>query len=473
MKKILKFSFAVVAIVVIYLGYVNFQKLVLISGYSAKSVASGIFTAQISQELLEQYENGFSPVSLAKNSVYFENKSVISSVFGLKSRTAVYREGVGAVVINENYDENKPILVPKRNLMPKNLPFPYGDQPQKDTVFANIDYKKLNEVVDAYFNENTEGNTTRSFLIVYKNQIISEKYEDGFDANSRFLGWSMGKSLMSAVCGVLNFQGKLNVEDFAPINDWKNDDRSKITIGNLLQMNSGLEWLEDYTKISDVTNMLYKETDMTKSQINKPLIGKPNETWNYSSGTSNLLSGIIRDKFKTHQEYLDFWYTDLFDKIGMHSMIFETDMAGNYVASSYGWANTRDWAKFGLLYLNRGNWNGEQIFSENWVKYTATPTNGSEGVYGAQFWLNAGGHMPDVPKDLFFADGYQGQRVIIIPSKELVIVRLGITYSKLNEQLKNREIKPGENKDVVEFELNNLANNKLLKDILSTIKHEM
>lgn len=470
MKKVLKFVVPIFVLVIVYLGYSNIQKLVLISGHSAKSMASGMFVADRSQVSIEASENNFTPVSLATNKVDSENKSVTSNVFGLKSRTAVYREGVGAVVINDDYDENAIYLVPKRNKTPKNLPFPYGNLPQKDTVFSNVDYQKLNDIVDAYFDENTEGNKTNSFLVIYKNQIIAEKYAEGFDENTRLLGWSMGKSLMSAICGVLNYQGKLNVEDLAPIDAWKNDARANITISNLLQMNSGLEWLEDYTKISDVTKMLYQETDMTKSQIHKPLVGKPNETWNYSSGTSNLLSGIIRGKFETHQEYLDFWYTDLFDKIGMYSMIFETDLAGNYVASSYGWASTRDWAKFGLLYINNGNWNGEQIFSEQWVKYTATPTNGSEGVYGAQFWLNAGGHMPDVPKDMFFADGYQGQRVIIIPSKDLVIVRLGVSYSKLNELLKNREIQPEENKDVVEFELNNIAYNKLLKDVLETIK---
>lgn len=468
MKKTLKISLSVLVIIIIYFGYKNFQKLILISGYSAKSVASGVFVAKSSQELIEVSDNGFSPVTLASNIVDLKNKEVTSNVFGFKNRTAVYREGLGAVVINDDYDANASYLVPKRNKTPNNLPFPYGDLPQKDTVFSNIDYTKLTKVVDDYFNENTPENTTRALIVIYKNQIITEKYAEGFDENSRLIGWSMGKSLMSAVCGVLNFQGKLIVDDPAPIDAWKNDERAKITINNLLQMNSGLEWEEDYTKISDVTKMLYLDTDMTKSQIDKPLVGAPNETWNYSSGTSNLLSGIIRNKFKIHQEYLDFWYTDLFDKIGMHSMIFETDLAGNYVASSYGWANARDWAKFGLLYLNKGNWNGEQIFSEDWVNYTVKPTNGSQGVYGAQFWLNAGGHMPDVPKDLFFADGYQGQRVFIIPSKELVVVRLGVTYSQLKEQLKTRVIGPDENYDVVKFELNNESSNKLLKDILSS-----
>jgi len=111
----------------------------------------------------------------------------------------------------------------------------------------------------------------------------------------------------------------------------------------------------------------------------------------------------------------------------MHSAIIETDMAGNFVGSSYGWANTRDWAKFGLLYLHNGNWNGEQILDQQWVKYVSTPTNGSDGKYGAHFWLNAGGRYPDAPKDLFSCNGYQGQWVFIIPSKELVIVRTGLT----------------------------------------------
>lgn len=470
MKKGLKISLSIIVLIVLYFAYSNYQKLVLISGHSAKSVASGIFVAERSQEIIENSDNNFSPVSIAANEVNTEKKSVTSNVFGTQKRTAIYREGLGAVVINDDYNENEPFLVPKRETEPKQLPFPYGNLPQKDTVFSNVDYDKLEGVVASYFDQNTPEDLTRSLLIVYKNQIISEKYAEGIDKNSKLLGWSMGKSLMSAVCGVMNYQGMLNHEDSAPIDAWKNDERSKITINNLLQMNSGLEWEEDYTKISDVTKMLYSETDMTKSQIHKPLVGSPNETWNYSSGTSNLLAGIIRGKFKTHQEYLDFWYTDLFDKIGMQSMVFETDLAGNYVASSYGWANTRDWAKFGLLYLNKGNWNGEQIMNESWVNYTAEPTNSSEGVYGAQFWLNAGEHMPDVPKDMYFADGYQGQRVIIIPSKDLVIVRLGVTYSKLKERLKQREIQPDENKDVVEFELNNIDYNNLIKEILSAIE---
>ena len=193
-------------------------------------------------------------------------------------------------------------------------------------------------------------------------------------------------------------------------------------------MNSGLEWDENYDEISDATKMLFLERDMTKMQEEKPFAGKPNETWNYSSGTSNLLSGILRNQFKTHQEYLDYWYTDLIDKIGMNSMVLETDLAGNYVASSYAWATPRDWAKLGLLYLHNGNWNGQQLFTKDWVNYVTTPTPTSNGTYGAQFWLNAEGQFKDVPKNMYFADGYQGQRVYVLPDQDLVIVRFGLSW---------------------------------------------
>jgi len=225
----------------------------------------------------------------------------------------------------------------------------------------------------------------------------------------------------------LQQQGKIDINKPAPVKEWANDERSKITLHNLIQMNSGLEWEEDYGKISDVTKMLFLADDMAKIQLEKPATFEPNTHWNYSSGTTNLLSGILRRQFQNHQDYLDFWYASLIDKIGMHSMLIEPDMAGNFVGSSYGWATARDWAKFGLLYLHEGNWNGEQIFDKSWAKYVATPTPTSNGKYGGHFWLNAGGKYIDVPKDMYFCGGFQGQKVIIIPSKDLVIVRFGLT----------------------------------------------
>ncbi len=428
MKKTVKFLGLALLLFLIYLGYTTYPKLDLISGFSAKSIASGHFIDHRSQEMIEKGDNDIKMITLSKNQIDETGKFATASVYGLKERKAIYREGLGATLINDNFDISKPYEVPKRTKINNNLPFPYGNNEPKDSILANIDYAKLNVAVANAFDEKRKTNKrTRAVLVIYKDKIIAEKYDTGFDKNSKILGWSMTKSITATMFGILQKQGKLDIYKPAPIIEWVNDERKNITINDLLHMNSGLEWEEDYTKISDVTQMLFLAEDMTRVQLEKPAQFKPNTHWNYSSGTTNLLSGILRKQFKTHQEYLDFWYSALIDKIGMNSMIVETDMAGNYVGSSYSWATTRDWAKFGLLYLHKGNWNGEQLFDETWAKYVSTPTQGSKGDYGAHFWLNAGGRYPDAPQDLYSANGYQGQKVFIIPSQDLVIVRMGLT----------------------------------------------
>ncbi len=426
MKKI-KYAVVILIATIAIVFYVNYPKLDLISGFSAKSIASGHFMDGRTLKLIEGSDNDIPLITLAKNSIDENEKSATSSVYGFKKRKAIYREGLGAVLVDDNFDVNQKFEVPKRTKTENNLPFPYGNNEPEDTVFSNIDYKKLQKAIDEAFDE--KGNKlkrTRSVLVVYKDKIIAEKYDTGFSKNSKILGWSMTKSVTATYFGILQKQGKFDIYKPAPITEWQNDERKKITTNDLLHMNSGLEWEEKYDKISDATKMLFLERDMANSQINKPLVGQPNNLWNYSSGTSNLLSGILRKQFKTHQEYLDFWYSSLIDKIGMNSMIVETDMSGNFVGSSYGWATTRDWAKFGLLYLHKGNWNGEQLFDESWAKYVATPTNTSGGKYGAHFWLNAGGRFPDAPRDMYSCNGYQGQMIFIIPSLDIVIVRMGL-----------------------------------------------
>ncbi|MCL6460337.1 MAG: serine hydrolase [Flavobacterium micromati] len=427
MKKFFKVVGFAVIVALVYLSFTNYPKLDLISGFSAKSMASGHFIDNRSQEMIEKGDNDIGLIDLAKNTINESTHFATASVYGLKERKAIYRKGLGATLINDEFDEAKPYLVPKRTLLNNNLPFPYGNLESKDTVFSTIDYVKLNvAIANAFDKKGKIDKRTRSLLVIYKDKIIAEKYDVGFNKESKILGWSMTKSITSAMFGILEKQGKINIYAPAPIPEWANDERKSITTNDLLHMNSGLEWEEKYDKICDATEMLFQAEDMTRSQLVKQAVYKPNTHWNYSSGTTNLLSGILRKQFKTHQEYLDFWYASLIDKIGMNSMILETDMTGNYVGSSYGWATTRDWSKFGLLYLHKGNWNGEQIFNESWAKYTATPTNTSNGDYGGHFWLNSGGKFPDVPRDMYYCGGFQGQMVVIIPSLDLVIVRMGL-----------------------------------------------
>ena len=431
MKKFFKYLGIAILVFLVYKVVTTYPKLDLISGFSAKSIASGHFIDNRSIDLIQKTDNDIDLIDLAKNQVDDSQKFATASVYGLKERKAIFREGLGATLINENFDVSKPYNIPKRTILNNNLPFPYGNLEPKDTVFANVDYKKLNAAVaNAFDIDNKKSKRSRSVLVIYKDKIIAEKYDKNFNKNSKILGWSMTKSITSTYFGILQKQKKLDIFKPAPIAQWQNDSRKNITINNLLQMNSGLEWQENYDQICDATKMLFQAEDVTKCQIDKQFIGKTNQSWNYSSGTTNLLSGIIRNQFKTHQEYIDFWYASLIDKIGMNSMIVEQDMSGNFIGSSYGWATTRDWSKFGLLYLHKGNWNGEQIFDESWAKYVSTPTNGSSGDYGAHFWLNAGGRYPSAPKSVYSCNGFQGQMIFIVPSHDLVIVRLGLKEQK-------------------------------------------
>ena len=423
--KIVKRSLLLLFTVLLLIVFYNYPKLNIIAGYSAKMTGSSVFLAKRNLAFTDGTDTNFSPIHLAENRIDEEAKIAYSSAFGLLNRKSVYREGFGSLLLVDGvqFDKNS-MPTPKRTEPDMVTEFPYGNAEPKDSIFSNINYDKLNASVNEMFNDT---NKTRAVLVIYKDKIIAEKYDEGFDKNSLLLGWSMTKSITSTLFGILHCQGKLNVYDRAPFEEWKDDERKAITIHNLLQMNSGLEWNEDYNTISDVTKMLFLTDDVTKIQLNKPLTGSPNTSWNYSSGTTNLLSGILRKQFTTHQEYLDFWYSALIDKIGMNSMVVETDMAGNYVGSSYAWATARDWAKFGLLYLHNGNWNGDFLFDEDWVEYATTPTPTSDGWYGAQIWLNDGGRYPDVPRSMFSFNGYQGQNVFILPEQEIVIVRLGLT----------------------------------------------
>lgn len=428
MKKFLKVFAVIVFIALIYFRVQIYPQLDMLTGFSAKSVASGTFIDHRSLDVIEQGDNDIPMVRMADNTVHPEGKFVLSTVFGIKERKAIYREGLGATLINDTFDTQAPFEVPQRKLTESKLPYPLGNAHPVDTALAEIDAVRLQKAIENAFDKEADKNKrTRAVVVLYKDYLVAEKYAPGFTATSKILGWSMTKSITATYFGILQKQGKIDIMKPAPIAEWQNDARKKITLNDLLHMNSGLEWEEDYTKISDVTTMLFLSENMAQSQINKPLIGKPNQSWNYSSGTSNLLSGILRKQFKTHQEYLNFWYNSLFDKLGMTSALVEVDMAGNFVGSSYGWASARDWAKFGLLYLHQGNWNGEQIFDPSWARYVATPTQTSDGRYGAHFWLNAGGKFPDVPRDMYYCSGYQGQMVAIFPSHDLVVVRMGLS----------------------------------------------
>lgn len=257
------------------------------------------------------------------------------------------------------------------------------------------------------------------------------------------IGWSMSKSLTAAVIGVLTKTGKLDPDAPAPVPEWKNTDKEKITLKQLLQQTSGLDFTEDYGSPSEATDMLFKQGDMGSFTARLPLKFQPGTTFNYSSGNANILSRIIRHTVGD-PAYAAFPYQALFHKINMYSLLLEPDASGTYIGSSYSYATARDFARFGLLYYNNGKWNGEQLLPENWVKQTVQPAAANkQRRYGYQFWLNgvddkdpAKRWFPDAPADMFFADGFGGQNIFIIPSKKLIVVRLGVKTIDENQYLR-------------------------------------
>jgi CubicO group peptidase (beta-lactamase class C family) len=207
-------------------------------------------------------------------------------------------------------------------------------------------------------------------------------------------------------------------------------------LNNLLQASSGLKWSESYfSPTADFHSMFIKSDDKGAYAASRPLAHEPGTFFQYSSGSTNIISRIIRQTVGD-TAYYKFAYKKLFYKIGMNHAIIEPDASGTYVGSSYSFASARDWARFGMLYLNDGMWKGERILPEGWVKYSVTPAPHAErGKYGAHWWLNSGDRdnptdrmYPDLPADAYWADGFEEQYVMVIPSRELVIVRLGVSH---------------------------------------------
>jgi len=424
-----KFLLVLLVVVLLVLGF-GFKYLIdrapIFTGYAAKEVASTLFVDHRDLQDVKDHDINFSLIPLSNIRVDTVEKAVYTNFVGFAKQKAVYREGLGCALIadgNEEYAKSIKSTVTPLPLNPMDVFWPTGDK-MRDTMLSNIDLNKLNNAIDSAL---VTGNT-RAVVVAFDTLAMWEGYANGFDKDTRILGWSMSKSITNALVGTLVKDGKLVVDAPAPIEEWKNDDRNKITLRNLLNMTSGLKWVEDYGDISEATIMLYEKGDVGNYAASVPAQYPPDSIWYYSSGTSNIISLIIRNTIGNDQNYWDYPRNMLFNRIGMRSAIMETDASGTFVGSSYIQATPRDYARFGLLFLQNGIWGKDTILPDGWVKFTVTEAPNSNGEYGAQFWLNKSGkELPDAPKDIFYCDGFNGQRIYVIPSKRMVIVRMGLS----------------------------------------------
>lgn len=432
---------AVLLLVLLAITYYAWISFPIMTGFAAKQMCTLTFVAGREQEDIEANELGFFPVSLVKNVINFEDSSVTSTILGLAKKKAYFRKKIGCTLINDISSDKLQSQIFAIPEIPANaadsMSWPSGDK-IGDAIPAVINKTKIDAAVDEAFIEPypKKKQRTRAVIVLYDGQLVAEKYASGYTKDSRMYGWSMAKSVTGALIGTLVQQGKLNVSQLAPVPEWsrQSDQRHFITIKNLLQQTSGLDFLENYTKASDVTNMLYKEDNMAAYTAGHNLAHEPGRVFNYSSGNSNILSRIIRQTVG-EKDYAAYPYNALFHKIGMYHTLLEPDASGTYVGSSYIMGTARDYARFGLLYYNDGVWNGDRILPEGWVKETSTPPAfNSLKNYGYQFWLNGFDKdhpdqikYPDVPRDMYYCDGFGYQYIYIIPSKKLIVVRLGLT----------------------------------------------
>jgi CubicO group peptidase (beta-lactamase class C family) len=438
--KLFKRTLLIVFLAIIgYVAYYLSQALPIIGAYGVKNLCSCVFIAGRDPQQVIAQELGGSLVNLGTYQVHFEDSSATGSVFGLAERKAIYRKGLGCTLVSEITEEElrsqKYTLALRKISNQDTIAWPNGNRINDSSL---TQFPKLASTVNSAFEETDKERplNTRAVIVLHNGQIVAEKYAPTFNENTKLLGWSMTKTVTNAIVGVLVKQGKLRIEEPAPITEWATDKRSKITLNNLMQASSGLAWEEVYGGPSPATNMLFRKKDAGGFAVKSKLQDEPNSKWYYSSGTTNIISKITKQTLGN--DYYSFAYREIFDKIGAYTMIIEPDAGGTYIGSSFSYATARDWARFGLLYLNDGVWNNERILPEGWVKYSTTPAvAASKGEYGAQIWLNAGNKTnpadrlyPDVPNDMYLMDGYEGQSVIMIPSRNVVIVRLGLSQKR-------------------------------------------
>ncbi len=319
--------------------------------------------------------------------------------------------------------------IPPLPAQPAGVPWPEADWPSGAPEGA--DAPAIDAVFDEAFDEaNRESHgETLALLAVQGGRVVAERYAPGKDATDTFISWSMAKSITHALVGVLVGEGRLEPKAPAPVPRWSeqaNDPRAAISLEDLLRQVDGLDFVEVYEdgQRSDVIDMLFKEgkEDVAAFAESRGLAHPPGTVWNYSSGTSNVVSAIVGRTVGGGRPGMEaFMRKALFDPIGMRSATARFDEAGTFIGSSYVFATARDFARFGLLYLRDGIFGGQRVLPEGWADHARTMTPASAGEYGAHWWLAL--HDPGI----FTANGFNGQYIVLVPERDLIVVRLGVS----------------------------------------------
>ena len=429
---VFKFFIAIIALGVLGLGgwltFVRPEALPLASAYAAKTVCSNVFIAKRDANAVIRTDVQFMErrgVKLMKIGVDTANRRVEAALFGLFSkRYAVYAEGRGCILVSK--DE-----IPDRAAAPPSLPVPMPDTlwPIGETAQLSDDRHLRTALNDPVL----QGPGMRAIVVVHDGRIVGETYGEGFNASTPLLGWSMTKTVNAALVGMAIKDGKLSLDQKGLFPQWAGDARADISVADLMAMSSGLEFNEDQGLFNDAAHMEFLVSDAAAFARDKALISAPGTTFRYGSGSSVLLA-------RTWQNAIGaaawaFPQERLFKPLGMTSAVLESDPSGTFLGEAFLYANAHDWARFGEFLRLGGNWNGEQLLPPGFVDYMRSPVPASdEGhgpVYGrGQLWLARGLGFA-LPADTFMLNGHLRQTITIIPSRKLVILRMGLTHEDI------------------------------------------
>jgi CubicO group peptidase (beta-lactamase class C family) len=437
LKRILVALLLIVAVLALVLWLKPPALLRVGANYTAKIVCSNVFLAgRDPDEVLrvDVQAPGIALLKLMHVSVDRERGVVHAGFLGfIGDGLAQWHPGKGCTVLPDGKLDLEPL--PAHAMAPAAAapaaaapPTPAALWPDGSAVNTDA---RLDQVLK---NEVLAGPGARAIVVVDHGRIVAERYSAGFNAGTPLLGWSMTKSVMAGVIGMLVKDGKLSL-DQAGLWPGVTDGREKIHLADLLAMSSGLQWNEAYGAVSDVTGMLYLQPDMAAYARAQPLAHTVGEVWSYSSGTAVILSRIAQES--AGEDIFKYIGTRLFEPLGITSATIEPDEHGTPVGSSYMYATARDWARYGQFLLQDGVWQGQELLPLGYVTMMASPVAASGGQYGkGQTWLWGSdaatpGVNPDaafgIPGDTFWMSGHDGQNIAIIKSRQLVIVRLGLT----------------------------------------------
>ena len=412
------------------------------SGF-AKVVCSAVFVTGLDADFAAENVGYFTApyaerAKMGKTVVDRARRAVHVSLPNGVTRTARYLGSQGCVTLPIGQDTVSftPVQVTSRLPDPSTQPWPMGDVVPASPLPPGLDTAKVRRAVSAAFQSPAE--MTAAFVVVWRGRLIGERYGEGISMRTPLESWSMGKSLTATLLGVLIAQGVYDLRQPAPVPEWQGagDPRSKIRIADILRMSSGLRIRApqdpDYDPSLGYPDHLYLYTGSVNSfryAATRPPQWPPNTVGRYRNTDPVLANYLIRlGVEKRGEDYLSFPQRALFDRIGIRTMVMETDPFGNFLTQGYELASARDWARLGLLYLQDGVWNSERILPPGFVSFVSTVAPAWQAdnrpIYGGFFWINGDGALP-VPHDAYYMAGAGGQTTLIIPSHDLVVVRLG------------------------------------------------